>query len=758
MKTEVRIYNGRPTLLIDGQPHHGLFGSSPPSYMRNLLDAGFDIIDTHPQTSTGWMGPDVFDYSATDARVESYLKQSASAKLIIRFWLGYPHQRGKEEPQFWWMREHPEENARPLALASGRSMPWDEVTDQLPLGQLISINDGAQNVGKKRINPARPSFASLLFREQAGEALCRVVAHLEAKYGDRIVAYAPGGGPCGEGFHWSADDPRMMDYSAPMARAFQLHLQENYGDISTLNKAWNTWFEGFSDITLPSVEQRYRPTHGHLRSVTRERAIIDFLETYHRVVSETLLHWAAKTKEGCLRRKVVMIFYGYLWNHNYGDAQARSGHARLQDILRSPDVDAIVSPFSYSLRQMDGVMTGQGLAAAARRHGKLYVHELDGSTNLRACWNCPDHHTPKTAQETGELFRRELNKIICEGSSGWYMDLPGGYFDEVQVTTELNRTLEKGSLVRAGAGLPNAQVAVVLDSRASFYFREGEPLLSPLIDMFKQHSLARMGLGFDDFSLEDLEDFSPEKTAHYKLWIFPCAVHLTPSNLNDIRRHACRNGNHMLWNYAVNVCTGDLLDLPGMEQATGFRCGASLEPGELSVTVPPGPHPWTVGLEENLVYGTHGDLSPDDIRYHAVLEMYPTTDKGFRIKPRFFIEAGGEAIGWITDLPGEPAGLSVRQMEGWVSVLSCAPLIPPILLRRMARDSGCHVYTDFASQVVQCENTVGLFFHDEGPCFIRLPRVASRVTELYSGQTMAGGVQEFVYSARRNHAALFRFE
>ncbi|MFA7344780.1 MAG: beta-galactosidase [Terrimicrobiaceae bacterium] len=758
MKTEVRNHNGLPTLFIDALPHHGLWSSAPPEFMRNVLDAGFDIVDTHPLTSIGWTGPDTYDYADTDRRIESYLVQSRDAKLIVRFWLGYPQKETEPKEEFWWMAQHPEENVRPFPVSEGHPMPWDEVHGQLPLGQLIAIHNGHANASVCPARPPRPSFASLLFREQAGDALRRVVAHIEAKYGERIVGYVTGGGPCGEWFHWSADDPRMMDYSAPMRRTFHAYLSEHYGDVAALNRTWNSHFADFSEINPPTPEQRFHATHGNLRSEPLERHVIDFFDAYHRALSDTLLHWVTKTKEGCARRKVVMVFYGYLWHHAYGDAPARFGHAHLNAVLRSPDVDAVVSPFCYSFRQMDGVMTGQGLAASARLHGKLYVHELDGSTNLITCWNCPDHHNPQTPEETGELFRRELNKMLCEGSAGWYMDLRGGYYDSPAVVAELKKTLEAGSRARPEAGRPNTHVAVVLDPRSSFYFREGEPLLAPLVDAFKQHSLARMGLGFDDFSLEDLDDLPVEATARYKFWIFPCAVHLSEKNLTAIRRHACRKGNHVLWNYAVNVCGRNRPDLDAMERATGFRCGVSMEPGELAVTVPPGKHPWTMALKEKLVYGTRGDLSPDDIKYHAILGMYATSEKGFQISPRFFIEAGGETIGTLNDLPGQPAGLATRPMEGWVSVLSCAPLLPHTLLREIARAAGCHVYADFPGQVVQCENHVGMFFHADGPCPIRLPYEASRVVELYSGREVARHCDEFIFEARKNHAVLFHWQ
>lgn len=757
LATDVRVVDGRPVFHVNGRPHHGLFSSAPAPHMRNVLDAGFDIVDTHPQTSTGWVGANTYDYAETDARIEAYLAQSPDALLIVRFWLGYPNTEG-DKNAFWWALENPGECVHPLDVADGAPMPWDDLKAAASWGQLIGANTGSTTAATaKKKHPPKPSFASLKFREEAGEALRRVIRHVEEKYGDRVAGYVIGGGPCGEWFHWHADEARMMDYGAPMRRHFHRWLEQKHGDIAALNRAWGTTHRAFSEIEPPTPEDRFRPAFGNLRSAVTEQHTLEFYDALHRAVADTLLHWVAKAKEGCDRRKAMMVFYGYLWNHNYGDSQARSGHACLDAVLSSPDVDALVAPFCYSLRQMDGVITGQSLAASARLHGKLYVHELDGSTSLKPCWNCPDHHNPETPEDTGALFRRELNKMLCEGSAGWFMDLRSGYFDSPEIVAELRRTLDAGIRARADAGRPSAQVAVVLDPRTPFYFREGEPLLSPLIDAFKQHSLAKMGLGFDDLTLDDLARLSPDETACYRFWIFPSAVHLTAAQRRDITRHACRNGNHVLWNYAVNIGAADAPDLQGMADVTGFRCDVTLDPGELSVTVSPGTHALTAGLAAPVTYGTCGDLSPDDIKYHAILRLYADNRQGFRITPRFSIRNGGEILGVLNSLPDAPCGLAVGQRDGWVSILSCAPLLPPALLRRMATEAGCHVFTDFPGQVVQCENHVGFFAHADGACEIVLPRKAELVTEIYDGPVLGRDTDRVSFHARKNRAYLLHY-
>ena len=188
-------------------------------------------------------------------------------------------------------------------------------------------------------------------------------------------------------------------------------------------------------------------------------------------------------------------------------------------------------------------------------------------------------------------------------------------------------------------------------------------------------------------------------------------------------RHCFRNGNHVLFNYAVGVCHGDELDLERMRQITGFDCGYTLAPGELAVRVHRADPLYLDGVKEGTVYGTYGDLSPQMIRHHAALKSYP---ESFQITPRFWIKSGGEILGETLDYGETPrGGLAIAPRDGWTSILSVAPLLPREALRSIARAAGCHVYTDFPGQVFHCEGYLGMYFHETGPCVFKLPRARS---------------------------------
>ncbi len=715
--------------------------------MKNFIGAGFQVFDTHPYTPHGWVGEGEYDYTGTDRYIESYLEQKPDALLILRFWMGYyqcipgePRPSGDphREHAFWWSKENPGH-----VIRTTKDMTGQHCLDS-------------------------PSFASLKWREEAGEALRRVVEHVETRYADRIFAYVPGGGPCGEWFHWFAyfdsiqsDPERLDDYSAPMVEAFQRGLREKYGTLEALNAAWGGRREAFEEIELPGPQKRLSASHGCLRDPARERDVIDFYDIFNRQVVDTLLHWAKKTKEGCGGNKIVMAFYGYLWHHRRGIGIARSGHVDLDACLRSPDIDVIVAPLYYSFRQMGGVISGQGVVSSCVRRGKQYLHELDGSTNLKPSWPCPDSYNPETPEDTRALIQRDVGKTMCEGASAWIMDLAGGMYDDPSLVEVLRGVAEGWGRHSLAAGQPNRQVAVLLNPQEAFYYREMDDFLGPLHPVFKQFELERMGLGYDDLILPDLEVLSPEETARYRLWIFPSAVHLTDDQLAAIRRHAFRNGNHVVWNYGVGVVGPGGLDLKRMQAITGFRCEATDTAGEVAVRIERGNHPFLAGVGGPVVYGTHGNLGPDQIKPHIALKQYPSAEEGFRVAPRFWIAEGGTGLGEALDLgeavdTGPRTGLAARDMEGWISVLSVAPLLPKAVLREIARSAGCHVYTDFPGQSFHCRGYYGHFFHEAGRCRILLPE-RGPVVEVWSGRGLADDADTVEIEAAPSRAVLLRY-
>jgi len=102
-------------------------------------------------------------------------------------------------------------------------------------------------------------------------------------------------------------------------------------------------------------------------------------------------------------------------------------------------------------------------------------------------------------------------------------------------------------------------------------------------------------------------------------------------------------------------------------------------------------------------------------------------------------------------------GLVVKKQAGWTSVYSSAPILPADLLRNIARDAGCHIYSDAGDVVSAGGDFLGVYAPGGGSRRIHLPR-PSRVTDLLQNSVVADGVTEFPLDLEANASALFKIE
>ena len=105
------------------------------------------------------------------------------------------------------------------------------------------------------------SFASVLWKQQAGEALRANIQHILAgPYADRIMGI-PSPGPLWRMAHLPASN--LLDVAAPMLTYFRSYLQSKYnGDVEALRAAWNWPYVTFETAPFPTS----RTDHAHFRS------------------------------------------------------------------------------------------------------------------------------------------------------------------------------------------------------------------------------------------------------------------------------------------------------------------------------------------------------------------------------------------------------------------------------------------------------------------------------------------------------------
>jgi hypothetical protein len=508
LTTEVRRHNGLPQLFVNGELTSSLIGFTGSSeYLPDFMKAGIFVLDV--SIPVGWVGPERYDFSQADAAMDEYIRKDSRARFLPRF---------EAVPGAWWCTEFPE-----------------EITKR-PNGQPAGMFG----------DPCRPSFASAKYRELARRALRAFLVHMESRYGERILGYFPCNGVYGEWFSWNAywevrpgapppTEFGVEDYSTPTQAAFRSWLNRKYhGRTDDMRRAWGDPRVSFENAAVPSEEARKRPHHGIFFDPSVSTHVPDYFEFYNDLVSDVLLEQVHEVKEAIRRKKVVGVFFGYLWSNWPHLSQNHGGHLGLDKVLHSPDVDFIASPYTYDHRGVGAANNSQTLPESIALHGKLYFNEVDTETHLQQRqWRWGESlRNPRDLAETMGLLVRDFGYAFTKGFGMWYMDLLGGMFHDAGIIRVLSDVKAIDSKYLPEDKRNSADIAIVLDEDSFRYFADGEILFTALLAVQKQWELAYLGAPFDCYQLRDLEEEPP-----FRLQAIRVLEHL-PRNFRATREPA----------------------------------------------------------------------------------------------------------------------------------------------------------------------------------------------------------------------------
>jgi hypothetical protein len=364
MTAQVKIYHGTPTVFINDIPYfYRLMWGSPPTTDGYVLDAcarRYAEANVHlftfdmgtGGTTPDWCGPkpDIeghIDLSTLYTRFHHVLDADPEARFHIRVHLEMPP---------WWQDLYPQE--------------CELVSDGRRLCQ---------------------SFASKIWRKQAKEFIRTLITHIsEIGLSERVVAYQCGTGSSGE---WVKGPSAMGlvcgDYSKPMQDYFQGWLRQYYkDDVFAFRSAWADSSVNFSKATVPSPEAQFTTTQYTFRNPKKERSVIDYYHALSDLCADLLIDFCATVRKATEGKALAGAFYGYLmelaWNAGFfGEGvdseystYQRSGHLGLAKVLKSPEVDFLVSPYSYGFRGIGGEGCAMQPTESLRIHNKLYIFEL----------------------------------------------------------------------------------------------------------------------------------------------------------------------------------------------------------------------------------------------------------------------------------------------------------------------------------------------------------------------------------------------
>ena len=441
------------------------------------------------------------------------------------------------DPPRWFLDKYPDELIR-----YGASK---EITDK---GDVLT-------------NPVRrPSMASRLWMEQAGEALTRVIANLEkSEGGKRIIGYHLNYGVYAE-WHYYGMANQMPDISAPMQRAFTAYLREKYGTDEKLQAAWHDKSVTLENAKIPSNEKRLEQKDGVFILAGQDCRCPDFYDCLAREVNNCQAFFDRTARKASGRRPLVGNYTGYFFGMTY---PAVGYQTRTPEILKTDVSDYQTSPFSYAFRASGSTGLPRAVFEAYALNGKVGLLEADNRTHqasIPSTCHCKE-------DSVGQIMREFCN-AITKGATLWYYDFEGWWYDYPEYYELFPKFVRIWSEQQDATRI--SEVAGVCDYDSIPYHTAAvnPNRFTNRICSVTAHEMYYSGAPFDTIFMEDLDN---PKTPKYKIYVFYNLVHLTDKKVAVVKR-LLKEGATLVF-----ICSPDLEPLLKNESKAIFAMDNAMD-------------------------------------------------------------------------------------------------------------------------------------------------------------------------------------
>ena len=546
--------------------------------------------------------------------------------------------------------------------------------------------------GNKIVNHS--CISDRAYRAAVCSHLEKISRHLLETFPDRFAGIHPCGQNTGEWFYLNSWARPLSGYDQGTRAAFRQWL-ESHGDPQA--KA----------AEPPTAEERRAHPNGLLRDPARENRLLAFARFQQQEMADHVAAMAAACRRGTGGRKLVVFFYGYLFEFAPLPSGApTSGHYALSSLLNGRDIDILCSPIAYTDRDWIGTAPSMTAAESVTQAGILWLNEDDSRTFLDPR---KEEHVQEGGlvdlQQTRQVMRRNTAQAAIRGFGTWWMDLPAqGWFNDARIWKEmaLLRPLDDAMLERREPFTP--EIAAVVDEESMYHLPGGSDAFARGLIYDARAALGRCGAPYGQYLLDNvLVGRVPAK-----LQVFLSAWALTPA-----KRAALANrrppGVVRAWCYAPGYVYPDRADVAGIKEVTGFEA----KPANVTTAE-------AMPTEAGKKLGLLAPWGPKH-SIHPLFSVRASTD---------------ETLATYSD--GTPA-VAVRRSPKGSDVFVGVPQLTPELIRALAKVAGVHLFTTGKATVWAAEGYVSLQAHETGPLMLNVGRRAKwsmRWTERFWGTVL----------------------
>lgn len=722
-KSEIKMYNGKPTVFVNGVAQAPLWYSRPErdtqfdqSEMEGLASVGIDtsIAFILPRETLGelWMSDGTIKTETIDQQILGTLAANPNSQLVMAI---------DTTPPQWWLDAHPEE--------------------------CVKLNDGTVS---------KESFSSELWKKETGEKVTEIINYLmQQPYANNIIGFKITGGTTYEWQWWGINgSTKAGDYSSVGLTAFRAWLKERYKTDAALKSAWGDSSVTLATAAVPSIAVRSETEFGSILSAGKNRQAIDYELFMGEKKTEAMLYFASLVKKATNNRIFVGTYAGYLLNVINYDMAASTSQTSFQKILESDSIDFITCPWNYSEREIGYSGDYMSAVDSVTAHGKLYIAEDDNRNHTTSMFEAPDARASvgwtRTAEQSIEQLKRNFAYALSKGCGLYLYSLAGTYFTDKQLWETASAMMQEMTLSLGLERKSVSDIAVFYDEQSPAYMPySGSDLTNELLYkgllLTQRKELYNLGAPYDTYLLDDLEKgLVPE----HKINIMLSTTQVTEAERRAISEKLQKNGNVIIWVFTSGMSDGNTTSVDNLSALTGMNMKLIESPNTERKLM------GTVEVENYNSWVTEGlaDVSFGAIEYRTLAPVIAVDDET------------AVTLGYHTEQNGygtNNVGFAMKEMtdgkgNSWTSIYSAVPCIPADILRNVLKHCGCHIYDDTATDIIYADNNyISVHSLFGGEKTVTLP-CNYTVYDVFNRKVIAKSVNSFTYSSDKGETRLFR--
>ena len=500
----------------------------------------------------------------------------------------------------------------------------------------------------------RISYASEKFRQDAAEILVKLVKYLQScnEY-DAIAGFGLDGGEDGQFMQWTGRNLDYLgDYSLPMQKAFHKELQNRYGNIDKLNRAWKSSYKSFAEVKIPSYDRRKGKDGTIYLDPVKDADVIAYNKVYGEAAADYMLYCAKTIKEATGNTKLISTYYGKFYSiagvQDYGEFAN-------EKVLASPYIDMLIG-VEYNLRGAGNPLSITAPSESYSLHNKIYIDEADLRTFLSGSksWGYAGN-----AYETVSMIRKMFIFNFVRGMGIHWYDLHGGMFENPAIINSIRRTFEIAAKQIDVPLTRRAEIAVIADEHSYLAVTNKiNPLATASIRHQQNGRFSRIGAPYDMYLANDLlhKDF-PE----YKMYVFLNFWAPSPEAAAAVEKLK-RDGKMLVFCGNAGMIRNGSSGAENVAEFTGIKM--KKHPAKaltMSLNIPGKTDPvWTGAGKANYI------IAADDPQ--------------------------AQLYGMIPDLPGVKP-FAIKKAANYTAVHTAVPVLDVSIWRYLAESAGVHIYS-----------------------------------------------------------------